>query len=409
MTQDLRAAIQALKAMYESDTPESDTPEPTDHRGGSAARRHSPQPRADSTNVEPDAGQAGAGATNARAARAFTALASEHELRLAAEAELERLRHEIERGLAQLRSSMRQAAAAEERAEQVEARLAQLGRGSLRRWAVPSAIALAILVFGWALGFSLDAAHTGSGFVVGSVHGHRGPATEAVPPPNTGQAVAPAARPTGSAIGTAEAPAQPAAGASAEDHQQQTATAAPAQGELPDGKAAAATAVPADAAAKAPADDGPATAEAKVEPRQPEPVATNSANAPASGSVISQLPALAVVPANASLPNGNVDADALAAKVSIHFEQGSSQARTDAQKLAASLALSGFGAAQIRSTQHAIREPLVRYYFSDDAAAAGRIVAELQTQDAKWRLEDCTHYRRKPPVGSIDVWPARSR
>ena len=209
-----------------------------------------------------------------RVARAFAALASEHEMRLAAEAELEQLRGEIERGREQLLQSVRHAAAAEERAEQANA--------------------------------------------------------------------------------------------------------------------------------------GRATARAEIEPQQPEP-ATNDATTAEAGSVSSELLLLAVVPADAPLSAGNAAADGLGIKITIHIDQSSSLARTDAQKLATSLAISGFGIAQMRGTAHANEEPVVRFFYPDDAAVAGRIVAELQTQNARWRLEDCTRYQHKPAAGSIQVWPVQRR
>lgn len=150
-----------------------------------------------------------------------------------------------------------------------------------------------------------------------------------------------------------------------------------------------------------------AEARAEIEPQQPEP-ATNDATTAEAGSVSSELPSLAVVPADAPLSAGNAAADAPGIKVTIHIDQSSSLARTDAKKLATSLAISGFCIAQMRGTQHANREPVVRFY-PDDAAVAGRIVAELRTQNARWRLEDCTRYRHKPAAGSIQVWPVQRR
>ena len=91
------------------------------------------------------------------------------------------------------------------------------------------------------------------------------------------------------------------------------------------------------------------------------PATANDAQTPEAGSVASQLPAVAVVPANAPVPAGNAAADVLGTKITIHVQQSSSPARTDAQKLALSRALSGFGTAQMRSTQHAPRDAIVRY------------------------------------------------
>jgi hypothetical protein len=91
--------------------------------------------------------------------------------------------------------------------------------------------------------------------------------------------------------------------------------------------------------------------------------------------------------------------------VLIHYRRDSSAARMDAQRLASWLVSSSFGTPRLVTTEHPVAAPVVRYFFSQDAAGAALLVRTLGSRDQSWRVEDCRGWRRKPPAGTIEVWP----
>jgi hypothetical protein len=191
--------------------------------------------------------------------------------------------------------------------------------------------------------------------------------------------------------------------------QQHPAIAAPPQDTLPEGKSAQ----PGSASANVLSEPehiqpqilnvAQANARAKIEPEQPE--------KPLAHIETTSSPELTLPPPSGltSPPNEETGValvtDAVAAQLSIHYWQGSPSARADAERLAKRFASSGVGTSQLLRTQHVVREPVVRYFFVADAGAATRIVGELRKAGGNWRVEDCTHYRHKPPAGTIQVWP----
>jgi hypothetical protein len=90
--------------------------------------------------------------------------------------------------------------------------------------------------------------------------------------------------------------------------------------------------------------------------------------------------------------------------ISVHYRRDSSAARMDAQRLASWLVSSSFSAPRLLTTEHPVAAPVVRYFFSQDAAAAALLVHTLGGRDQSWRVEDCRGWRRKPPAGTIEVW-----
>jgi hypothetical protein len=91
--------------------------------------------------------------------------------------------------------------------------------------------------------------------------------------------------------------------------------------------------------------------------------------------------------------------------ISIHYRRDSSAARMDAQRVASWLVSSSFGTPRLLTTEHPVAAPVIRYFFSQDAAGAALVVRTLGSRDQSWRVEDCRSWRRKPPAGTIEVWP----
>ncbi|HET7881895.1 MAG TPA: hypothetical protein VFL55_13505 [Acetobacteraceae bacterium] len=138
---------------------------------------------------------------------------------------------------------------------------------------------------------------------------------------------------------------------------------------------------------------------------------SNDAHVPAAPDPTGRSERLAAVSAPFAPPQAEQQAPPLAAgtHISIHYRSKSAPARVDAQQLAARLASAGFTGPQLRTTAHTIRSPVVRYYFKDDASAAKLVAQKLQSKQGAWQAEDCTSYRKKPPAGTIEVWPTESR
>ncbi len=466
MTSELAAAILALKEMYESESAG-----PTDLNRPREGERNLPGQPADNASSERDPTRAWAGEakTRERLARAMAAVATEHEMRLAAEAEFASLRAELELTREQLRDAVHQTLAAEERAERAGADVMQLRRASFQRWLLLSGIVVALLLSGWLLRFSTQPAQNAAKFVVAAVQNgwdaarqniqpKSQPTTQSASKPATeqteatalprsvapnldaGQSLTPADKPIGGEPGQVHVGEQAAADSSLQRNsgdrsqsvpqkpsdQQQPAVAAPAEEAPAEQKPASSSKTSADTLPEAgqiqPKASDPmaqnertdaqqATAQVNIEPQQPAPAPPDNTKTPASGSTTPQSPSPSTAPtsaaANETATKGNAVAETAVAHVSIHYEQSSSSAHADAERVAALLVHAGFGGSQLLSTQHVTREPVVRYFFPDDAEAAKSIATELRKKDSRWQAEDCTHYRHKPPAGSIQVWPAR--
>ncbi len=118
-------------------------------------------------------------------------------------------------------------------------------------------------------------------------------------------------------------------------------------------------------------------------------------------------------PAPVAAPQPTKPADepgpAAAAHIRIHFRGSSAPAREDARQLATWLTSSGFGDTQLRTTAHRTQEAVVRYFSKSDASAASLLAVKLQKKTGSWHAEDCSNYRKKPPAGTIEVWPADIR
>ena len=145
-------------------------------------------------------------------------------------------------------------------------------------------------------------------------------------------------------------------------------------------------------------------AQGKVAPPPPTPITDKVTPSPQR----SRQPTISISPpTNDTTAERKLVPDAVPAHVSIHYRQGSSSGRADAERVATWLVSSGFGTSQLYGSQHASEEQVVRYFFVVDTEIASRIVGELRKRGGRWRAEDCTHYRHKPPAGSIQVWPIK--
>jgi hypothetical protein len=154
--------------------------------------------------------------------------------------------------------------------------------------------------------------------------------------------------------------------------------------------------------------DSPAPAQAIASSADAKPDRAGSApETPQAGAQLAALSAVIATPPATRQPRS--EAAAAAARISIHYRSNSAPARAGAQQLAASLVSSGFDGPQLRTTAHKVRAPVVRYFFENDAPAAKLVAQRLQTKQGSWQTEDCTNYRKKPPAGTIEVWPTDAR
>jgi hypothetical protein len=378
----------------------------------------------------------------------MVALAAEHEKRVVAEAGLDRLRAELELMHEQLREAIHQAQAANERSEQVELDIVQLRRVSLRRWVWLSGIAAMLLLSGWLLRFSTEPARNGPNFIIATGRSlwdaaeekiglilppASGPVTartEATaiprlpgPPVEAGQSHVLAARSGEAEPGPVHTVPPTANNSVPQQHSDNNSQAAPEPKEQQQPAVVSADArpnatpvqlEPPDAMARNEwADADQRTAQVAVEPRQPEPMPVEKMSTPPSGSTAAQPSPPSTAPvsvsANDTAQDANASTETVVANLSIHYEQSSSSAHADAGRVSALLVHAGFGTSQLLGAQHVPQEPVVRYFFAQDAKAAKSIAAILRKQNAKWQAEDCTHYGHKPPPGSIQVWPSRIR
>jgi hypothetical protein len=440
---ELAAAIAEIKELYEREVPV--------HAIDEMESEHQlPRQQADSAKFEREATQGAAEAANARSARAIAALASEHETRLAAEVELSRVCAEVEGERERAREALQQAQAAGERAKRAEAELKQfhgevevwrrqaeqelarlveeanglgqrlqaaeteaaqlrrveIGRQSFRglgRMGATSAVlAIAAAVAGACmLYFSPEPARNVVASVLPSVQRSWDAATQRILGTKRdfeAEAVTPVPQSAAPILKTGQPGVRTAAAPESESSQTQI---------LP-GVSLDSSALPnkgGDSQSKPEAsrDQQQPTIAAPPQDTLPEKPLTHIETTSSPRLTLPQPSGLTSPPKEQT--GAALVTDAVAAQLSIHYWQGSPSARANAERLAKRFASSGFGTSQLLRTQHVVREPVVRYFFVADAGAATRIVGELRKASGNWRVEDCTHYRHKPPAGTIQVWP----
>ena len=65
------------------------------------------------------------------------------------------------------------------------------------------------------------------------------------------------------------------------------------------------------------------------------------------------------------------------------------------------------GHSETRAVSNPPRDAVIRYFFTEDAAAAEAVAADLRGSGTEWPLQDFTSNRPKPPRGPVAVWPPR--
>lgn len=102
-------------------------------------------------------------------------------------------------------------------------------------------------------------------------------------------------------------------------------------------------------------------------------------------------------------PAGGSRAGATAGHVVIHYPAGSGWGAAEADRLRAML---GPEAEQVetRAGNRDPREPVIRYFFVEDAAAANAVAADLRATGVDWHVKDATADRPRPSRGTVEVW-----
>jgi hypothetical protein len=59
---------------------------------------------------------------------------------------------------------------------------------------------------------------------------------------------------------------------------------------------------------------------------------------------------------------------------------------------------------ETRAGKHDAREPVIRYFFVEDAAAAKAVAADLRGSGVEWHVQDSTADRPRPSKGTVEVW-----
>ena len=441
MRTDLAAAIAEIRELYERESAGL-----VEQVGAPAREPDSPRQQADNAAPEIESKRTEVEGAEARAARAVAALAAEHETRLAVEVELHRLREEVEGERERTREAVQQAQVSAEQWQRAEAEVVQLRReiwerhhyaeqeharlveeangleerfaaseleaeqlrqaevagGLFGRWPRLSATSLAVL----GIGVGVLATWLRDSF---PEPGPQPPAVSAgAEQPRTFAATpnAPQAAPDFTADQGRGDNFQ--SGSQTAGHPQRPVLTTPIQSKVLEEKFAPQTAVPADALRRK--DAAQENAPAKVEPQQleaPPKVENMALSLESITPPVSSLSTTSTSLTKEITSKRNILTDAVAVHISIHYRQGSSSAHSTAERVATWIASSGFGASQLLRTQRAQQEQVVRYFFTEDAEAAGRIVGQLLKRGGRWRAEDRTHDRHKPPAGSIQVWPSQ--
>jgi hypothetical protein len=105
----------------------------------------------------------------------------------------------------------------------------------------------------------------------------------------------------------------------------------------------------------------------------------------------------------AVVPAGGLHTGTAAGHVVIHYPAGSGWGAAEADRLRAML---GPDAEQVetRVGNHDAREPVIRYFFVEDAAAANAVAADLRATGVDWHVKDSTAERPRPSRGTVEVW-----
>jgi hypothetical protein len=107
--------------------------------------------------------------------------------------------------------------------------------------------------------------------------------------------------------------------------------------------------------------------------------------------------------AAAVTPAASAHTGTAAGHVVIHYPAGSGWGAAEADRLRAML---GPHAEQVetRAGSRDAREPVIRYFFVEDAAAAKAVAADLSGTGVDWHVRDSTTDRPRPSRGTVEVW-----
>ncbi|HST75334.1 MAG TPA: hypothetical protein VLJ20_08180 [Acetobacteraceae bacterium] len=92
-----------------------------------------------------------------------------------------------------------------------------------------------------------------------------------------------------------------------------------------------------------------------------------------------------------------------AGRVVIHYPAGSASGAAEAVRLQSKLRADA-EQSETRPVSHAPQEPVIRYFFAEDAATAETIAADLHGSGANWHVQDFTANRPRPARGTVEVW-----
>jgi hypothetical protein len=90
-------------------------------------------------------------------------------------------------------------------------------------------------------------------------------------------------------------------------------------------------------------------------------------------------------------------------RVVIHYPARSGPGEAEAARLQSVLRPNA-EQAELRAVSDAAREPVIRYFFVEDEAAAKEVAADLHVTGADWRVEDFSAHRPRPSRGTVEVW-----
>jgi len=129
-------------------------------------------------------------------------------------------------------------------------------------------------------------------------------------------------------------------------------------------------------------------------PRPPPPAPTSApAAAPAPRPAAPPGAGTATAPVPAPAP--------ATTRVVVHYRAGSEASRETARATADSLTAAGFEVAGLRPVPGAPAQRVVRYFHSEDAAAAARLAGRL---GRGWAIQDFRSYEPSPAPQTLEVW-----
>ena len=105
-------------------------------------------------------------------------------------------------------------------------------------------------------------------------------------------------------------------------------------------------------------------------------------------------------------PPGRADSAAGASRprVFLRYRSGSPAAQQAATEIAKGLLFSDYAYADTRSSANVLPAPTVRYFYPEDAAAAGRLAALLAWTRQDFQIQDASDHRRGVARGTLEVW-----